>query len=189
MTDQDVISDAHRMTGVGTVNAYTPRNRAHKPSWYWTVNAHSHTAWLVAELAPLLGHRRRSAAIGLWSAGGHPADTFPARRELTPAEGIPWVAGIVEGEGCISVSARGDVSLGVNSTDLDTIVRLHAATGIGRVYERPSRNEKWRPTATWNVCRINELRELLLELRPWLKSRRRVAIDRALICLASKRGR
>ncbi|MEV1102424.1 hypothetical protein AB0I89_10200 [Micromonospora sp. NPDC049801] len=106
MTDRDVISDAHQMTGVGTVNAYTPRNRAHKPSWYWTVNAHHHTAWLVAELAPLLGHRRRSAAIGLWSAGGQPVDTFPARRELTLAEGIPWVAGIVEGEGCISVSAR-----------------------------------------------------------------------------------
>lgn len=98
---------------------------------------------------------------------------------------IAWVAGIIEGEGCISVrhakdsqkakSPRPWVVCTVAMNDFDVVQRLHDVTGIGnvcraRVYpQKPS----WNPTLKWTVAKQKDLARLLLAIAPLMGERRR----------------
>jgi hypothetical protein len=189
MTDEDIIDRVASVTGVGTVRSHVPRSERHKKSWYWTVHTRAHNEWLIELAAPLLGIRRRQAAEALWLACGRQAGSLPGSRSLDPSEAVAWVAGVVEGEGTIYTNPRGETSLSVQSTDQDTVERLLSATQLGRIYQQPSRSERWRPSAVWKVTRVNDLKSLLPALHPWFGTRRQRAAEAALLRLAAQSGR
>lgn len=91
-------------------------------------------------------------------------------RQMRPEE-IAWVAGIVEGEGCITVRKRYVQPLiNVNMTDVDIIQRLVEITGVGKVYGPYKGTNK--PRWEWKVQRINDCIELAKALLPWMGERR-----------------
>lgn len=48
-----------------------------------------------------------------------------------------WLAGLFEGEGCISFTGRNSVCLAIVGTDRDIIERCRELTGVGRINEVP----------------------------------------------------
>lgn len=60
MTDEDVVRRAHRISGVGQVNPHAPGPRSVKQQWRWRVGAQAEVAWLMDEMYPLMGARRRA---------------------------------------------------------------------------------------------------------------------------------
>lgn len=105
---------------------------------------------------------------------------------------IAWVAGIIEGEGCISINnGRRDYDayplLRVAMTDEDVIRRLHRVTGVGHIQtsERAdtATGKKRKRSWTWSVGARNEVKEILLAIRPWMSERRSGKISEALFML------
>lgn len=83
-------------------------------------------------------------------------------RELTP-EQTAWIAGILEGEGCISPGTAhvgrpaGDRwTIQVVMSDEDIIYRLHSLLGVGKVVGpfQPNNNPKWKPV--WRLTIANQ---------------------------------
>ena len=99
-----------------------------------------------------------------------------------------WVAGIVEGEGCISVGHVKNwsrTSVQVNMTDFDVIARLQRWTKLGSVHMNrplPDRKQSW----TWSVNRQAEVKELLTLIFPFLCGRRQAKALLALELLEGK---
>jgi hypothetical protein len=119
-----------------------------------------------------------------------------------------WLAGILEGEGCITRVQRkrqsrpareGHTSntgrwpvrdeinwmVQVNMTDFDIIQRLHTMTGVGRVRPvngRPhyATGNMTKPMLLWNVQVREDVLALLLAVRPMLGERRGARADEAL---------
>lgn len=96
---------------------------------------------------------------------------------------IGWLAGIIEGEGCItSVPEKRVLSIRVSMTDEDTIRTLHAKTGCGTVYgpynyeHSKSVKDKW----DWTVGKRDEVADLLYMIFPLMQSRRSTKIVEAL---------
>ena len=92
---------------------------------------------------------------------------------------IEWAAGIIEGEGCFSNTARGnELKVTVNMTDEDIIHRLHAAMGVGRVYG-PYQHSKLakKPYWRWVVQDKVNATAAMRRLYPLMGNRRRAKID------------
>lgn len=107
---------------------------------------------------------------------------------------IPWVAGILEGEGCIHIGKprRGEsyvpVTIRVAMTDHDVVDRLQAVTGCGTLRYINLRGENCKPVKEWCVCNKPDIYKLLLQLRPYFLSRRLQKCDEALgILMKDKR--
>lgn len=99
------------------------------------------------------------------------------------ARDLAWVAGIIEGEGSISVRSNGLIEVHVNMTDLDVIQRLAAITGVGRVTgpaKPPRYKAHWKPIAYWQVARQDDTAALLMTIFPFLGARRRAKAAEAL---------
>lgn len=106
--------------------------------------------------------------------------------EMTP-EQRGWVAGIIEGEGSITVHSFEKIGnvytyplVKVAMTDEDVIRRLHEWTGLGRVsgpFSPPSRGSN-KPHWDWNVNRIAHVEALFSMLWPLLGGRRREQVVR-----------
>jgi hypothetical protein len=94
---------------------------------------------------------------------------------------IAWMAGIIEGEGCIHVISRGDgVQVKVTMTDLDIIQRLHETSGIGLVrFASMKGRERHKPQFSWIVQRSRDVARLLCAIAPVLGERRRAACLKA----------
>lgn len=84
---------------------------------------------------------------------------------------IAWLAGIIEGEGCIGFYDAGP-RITVNMTDRDIIERCYDITGEGNVNFRPRANLNWKPTWTWVVGDHRGIARLLLAIYPLLGERR-----------------
>lgn len=98
-----------------------------------------------------------------------------------------WLAGLFEGEGCISLSGR-TITLHVTSTDydvLDTVLATAGCGAIGKEYrdKRPGK-EHYKPFKRWEVRSLPEAQALLLRLYPYLHARRRARADQVLACVA-----
>lgn len=96
---------------------------------------------------------------------------------------IAWVAGIVEGEGCIDRNQNKYIRLRVQMVDEDVIRKLHATTGVGTIStddRNHRRNPLWQTTFSWSVCKQTDVKYLLLKLRPWMSHRRGSKIDQLL---------
>lgn len=96
---------------------------------------------------------------------------------------LAYIAGIIDGEGCITVSIRspilkyGEISqvyaptVSVNMTDKNIIHWLQNITGEGKVYFQKSRNYRHKDLWTWRLCTRNGTR-LLKQIKPYLKVKR-----------------
>lgn len=91
---------------------------------------------------------------------------------MTEAEAA-WVAGIIEGEGCIdgNASSARYARVRVEMADFDVIDRLHALVG-GRVSTPARRAAHHKPTRLLTVTKKDEVWPLLDAIEPWMSSRR-----------------
>jgi hypothetical protein len=99
-------------------------------------------------------------------------------------ERVAWMAGIFEGEGCIS-TYDGGVILTVKMTDEDVIRRFGECAGIGAVngpYTDP-RLPNFKPTWAWRCNRSAKSYALLVAMWPYLCSRRRSKMEAAISAL------
>ncbi len=95
---------------------------------------------------------------------------------------VPWVAGIIEGEGSImALAMSGGVypRVSVQMTDRDVLDRLQVSTTMGHVSGPALRGES-KPIWTWQVTRQFDVEALLEAIRPWMGVRRTSKIDEVL---------
>lgn len=91
-----------------------------------------------------------------------------ALRDMSEAE-IAWVAGIIEGEGTFAVR-NNSAWIRVGMSDEDTIQKLQAITGVGRIhtYQR----DEYKTMYLWSVARKVERDALANLILPWMSTRR-----------------
>lgn len=104
-----------------------------------------------------------------------PSENPSPRRFFDPFE-LAWLAGIIEGEGCIYfVNRRGwRGGIRVHMTDEDVVRRCLAVTGLGFIYAGTT--PAGRPAWHWNVTRRDDCARLLLALYPLMGKRRQAKI-------------
>jgi hypothetical protein len=96
-------------------------------------------------------------------------------------ENLAWVAGIVEGEGCIRLGDNNGgttkaLTLHVNMTDPDIVRRLQTITGCGRFYG-PYDHGSGKQMYSWKSTRSQETYAVLMALLPWLGERRTARVQ------------
>lgn len=84
---------------------------------------------------------------------------------------LGYVAGIIDGEGCIRLPRFYQPDVKVKMTDLDVLERCRATTGVGRI-SGPYTPEGCKPQWTWYVCG-RDAAALLMTIYPLLGERRR----------------
>lgn len=96
---------------------------------------------------------------------------------MATREELAWVAGLFEGEGCVSAIVRTHgaprLNTSVKMTDLDVLERAQRITGLGKVYGPYQRAPHHKPHWQWNVQNAQHAYALVIMLFPWLGSRRR----------------
>lgn len=103
---------------------------------------------------------------------------------LWSRENIAWLAGLIEGEGCILVGKRENGAksfrIAVNMTDKDVLCRVAEISGIGSV-RGPFQpvNAKHKPFYRWNINRGEYVMALLSALYPFMGERRKGRINEA----------
>ena len=94
-----------------------------------------------------------------------------------------WLAGIYEGEGCLTFVGKNSATLHIGMTDRDIIDRAREVAGsVGFTYVEPRGDKK--TLYAWRVQKVEDLVPLLTRLRPWLGQRRGEKVDAALERLA-----
>lgn len=102
---------------------------------------------------------------------------------------IAWIAGIIEGEGSITIKNYGSERpedypiLRVAMTDEDIIRRIHRITNVGNVNYTADRGPNRKPCWTWAVRARDDVKEMLQAIFPWMGIRRSGKIEEALIRL------
>lgn len=104
-----------------------------------------------------------------------------------------WVAGIVEGEGCMGLDTfevgRGRTNpkayIKVSMTDEDVIRAIHQKTSVGNVFgPYPGGGSKgkdyWKEHWVWHVTKRDDVHSIITDVLPYLYSRRTI---QAMICL------
>ncbi len=98
-----------------------------------------------------------------------------------------WLAGIFEGEGCITFTGRNSVCLSVNMTDRDVVERCLHLTGVGSLYSRSETRGRAKTLWGWQIANQDGVRQVLAGIRPWLGNRRGARADAAIQRLANCR--
>ena len=98
-----------------------------------------------------------------------------------------WFAGIFEGEGTITEQGANTVSLRVQMTDEDIILRAHALCG-GTVYSYPPGPIGNKPLWRWTVSSKEDVERVLEKIMPYLGIRRGEAAAKAVERLKSNKG-
>jgi hypothetical protein len=91
-----------------------------------------------------------------------------------------WVAGIVEGEGWFSPSKNGSVRMTIGSTDRDVLENVQKVTGLGNISKPYYRENANKPMYYWTLQRREDVKKVLLAIRPYMLSRRTAQIDECL---------
>lgn len=103
---------------------------------------------------------------------------------MTLSNEVYWAAGILEGEGSFLLRRGGDLAVQVGSTDKDVVDGVESALGPG------SRKERILPSGkkfyTWLVSNQDHARDIMVLVRPLMKSRRQARIDHCLAEFAKK---
>lgn len=92
---------------------------------------------------------------------------------------LAWVAGLFEGEGCITINRNNTVPRGIATlgmTDQDVVFRFHKLLGIGHIYHRQRgvtakgtpRKAAWH----WRTSAAHDVADFLRAILPWLGKRR-----------------
>jgi hypothetical protein len=87
------------------------------------------------------------------------------------SEELAWAAGFFDGEGCTSLSRKGDnahLRCAVSQKDRRTLDRFQAAVGVGRIYERRHATP-W----VWQTTNEADTRTVLALLDPYLSEPKR----------------
>lgn len=95
---------------------------------------------------------------------------------MTP-EDAAWVAGLFEGEGCVSVHfpnkrKRPYPSVYVGMTDLDVLQKFHKTLGRGNLIGPHTRQGNRKPLYTYQLFGWNNVKWFYSETRAWLCARR-----------------
>ena len=92
-----------------------------------------------------------------------------------------WIAGIYEGEGCISSRShvRKDGTraprLTVVMADEDVITRLYNITGVGTV-SGPYNYTGGKPQFKWHISELDDIEYIISQIWEWLGERRKQQI-------------
>lgn len=100
-----------------------------------------------------------------------------------------WLAGLFEGEGCISFVGVNSVLLTIQMTDRDVIERCAKITGAGNVRGpviRPGVKDQWY----WKVGKVDDILAILDEIEPYFGERRssRCVIAQERLKLVPRKG-
>lgn len=88
-------------------------------------------------------------------------------------EDLIWLAGIFEGEGCITIRAGKTATLTVSMTDEDVVLRVQQAAKLGTVNGPYNKGPGRKPMWTWDLHRREHVYALLVAMYPWLGNRRK----------------
>lgn len=103
-----------------------------------------------------------------------------------------WLAGIIEGEGCIAFTGVNSIELRVNMTDFDVVKRCHTMTGVGQIVGPAihNTNPKAKPSWGWQVARRDAVLLVLDRIEGHLGERRsqRAAEARARLANCRREG-
>lgn len=90
---------------------------------------------------------------------------------------ITWAVGILEGEGCFSIHKRSNrpntitCAIHCEMTDKDVIYDLQSVFKVGTISFRSGRDHR-KDSWVWSVQKQKDIFDVLLEVMPYLKSRR-----------------
>ena len=98
-----------------------------------------------------------------------------------------WLAGLFEGEGCISQRNSHSVRINISMTDADVVERCKSLTGVGWM-STPYTKGAYKTMYVWNVDRAVDVDMVLRLLIPWFGTRRRERAEWALQRLAGGRS-
>lgn len=92
-----------------------------------------------------------------------------------------YLAGIIEGEGCISLAtARSGARyprLVVSMSDKDVVRRLHQFTGCGSILIVQPKYPQAKTQYRWQVGRSEDVIDIITAIRPYMGKRRKAKID------------
>lgn len=106
-------------------------------------------------------------------------------------ESLAWLAGLFEGEGCITTAGKsnGLYVLRLAMTDFDVVERAAAVVGVGRLYDAPPGKPGDKPQRLWVVSKSADVQAVLAAIWPWLGERRRQRAREALVGHATYKPR
>lgn len=97
--------------------------------------------------------------------------------QLIMTEGqIGWLAGIIEGEGCIRIKNGKNPSVIVEMTDRDIIDRLQTLTAGGTISERKKKQVHHKQSWCWSLCARKDVARILLAIYPYMSYRKKTKI-------------
>lgn len=184
-TDCDVVTRFSEIVGGNVNGPYCRTSKdggAYKPVWQWDVSGFDAGVVIFREFLPYLGWRRRAAMHRALL--GDDISEEELREVVEPAaprgeHAVAWAAGVIEGDGCISLpdDRAGVPSVTVAMTDQDVVRR------VGRVFARgniggPYHSARGRKAMfQWRVSGWTPCRRVLMPIYPWLGERRRERAD------------
>ena len=94
-----------------------------------------------------------------------------------------WLAGLIDGEGCISIQKKSDrgqeryrFSLIIEMSHQGTLERAYKIAQAGALYPRPIKDkEHHKPTYCWRISE-GPARRVLINVMPWLITKRAQAV-------------
>lgn len=106
---------------------------------------------------------------------------------------IAWLAGLFEGEGCMSIAKNGGTRLTIRMTDRDVIERVNAllpGTKIQVVTPKPAKAYTNQPKTqyAWRISNPDQVRKILTMLLPHFGERRAAKAIEVLMHLDSRVG-
>lgn len=85
------------------------------------------------------------------------------------------MAGLFEGEGCLSVRA-GLAQFAITSSDYDVLERLQEFTQVGAIYKQTPAKKHYKLSYKWTVGKQADVWWLIEKIEPYLGKRRRQRI-------------
>ena len=87
-----------------------------------------------------------------------------------------WLAGLYEGEGCLTKVNKYYPYLKIKMSDLDVIERARAVTGVGKIYTEKRREAHHKQLYVWIVGKRADVIAICKAMWPNLGERRRQRI-------------
>ena len=188
MTDRDVIERIAALWGRAVI-PLIPREKHHKIPYVTAIKGSS-AVRLMTVVRPLMGLTRRGQierAIKSWH--GRPARRHSATPILEIADHVckgdcelAWLSGLLEGEGCFTVTRADGHSYPVISLqmcDYEIVRRAADLIGTARLHMREPRYQNWDRTFVAQVSG-QQAAQWMIRLQPLMGLRRSHAISSAL---------
>lgn len=87
-----------------------------------------------------------------------------------------WLAGFVDGEGCISLSKKGTPTLSIGNTDSVVIEVIKELCGVGKISCYPPKNRKHKDYYVFSLHGVDNLYTVLTKITPYLIVKRAHAL-------------